>query len=159
MINGLSVPDPRCTPGAINPTVTLAVLQNPAFRTSCLRDQATSASAKDATYRWYGIKKPTGNVGLQQTCEKDHLISLELGGSDTLANLWPECGPDGTPLPARFFKQKDRVENYLADQVESGAMPLEEAQRGIATDWTQYIEPARLARRSGIGTKRRPLDY
>jgi hypothetical protein len=157
-VNGFPVPDPRCTPGAINPTVTLAVLKNPAFRTDCIRDKATSAGAKDATYLWYGITKPQGNVGKQMTCEKDHFISLELGGSDTLDNIWPECGPDGVPLDRRFFKEKDRVENYLADQVEAGSMSLEDAQRGIATDWTQYIAPAKLARRNGKGRLFRHSD-
>jgi hypothetical protein len=33
MRNGLPLPDPKCTPGAINPTVTRAVLQDNSFRT------------------------------------------------------------------------------------------------------------------------------
>jgi len=47
----------------------------------------------------------------------DHLISLELGGADTLDNIWPQCGPSGVALPQRFFKEKDTVENFLAMQV------------------------------------------
>lgn len=31
--NGLPLPDPKCTPGTINPTVTLAVLRDKFFRT------------------------------------------------------------------------------------------------------------------------------
>jgi hypothetical protein len=69
----------------------------------------------------------------------DHLISLELGGADTLGNIWPQCGPSGIVLAKRYFKIKDAVENYLAVQVRSGDMPLADAQHGIATDWTQYI--------------------
>jgi hypothetical protein len=34
------------------------------------------------------------------------------------------------------------VENYLADEVKSGKMSLAVAQRGIASDWTQYLDAA-----------------
>jgi len=62
--------------------------------------------------------------------EVDHLIPLELGGDNVIANLWPEAA---TPAPG--FHEKDKVENYLHRQVCSGAMSLPEAQRQIATDW------------------------
>ena len=130
------VPDPACTPGATNPTVTLAMLRSPDFRTSCVRNKATSEHEKAVTYRWYGIAHPAHNQGARQTCELDHLVSLELGGADTLDNIWPQCGPMGAALRARFFKQKDAVENYLAARVRDGTMPLGAAQRGIAEDWT-----------------------
>jgi hypothetical protein len=45
-------------------------------------------------------------------------------------------GPDESVLKSRYFKRKDAVENYLAAKLMSGAMPLEEARRGIAADWT-----------------------
>ena len=140
--NGLPLPDATCTPGAINPTVTLDVLTDPRFRTSCIRDQATTAHEKAQTYAWYSAPHPVNNRGQNQTCELDHLISLELGGADTLDNIWPECGPDGVTLNARYFKIKDIVENYLAAQVRGGSMTLEDAQRGIAADWTQYLNAA-----------------
>jgi len=143
MVNGYPVPSASCTPGATNPTVTLAVLQSHAFKTGCERDKASSPAQKDHTYGWYGIAKPAHNIGLTQTCEKDHLISLELGGADTVDNIWPQCGPDGVPLASRYFKQKDAVEDYLAAQVRAGAIPLADAQRGIATDWTQYLDAAK----------------
>lgn len=140
--NGFPIPDRNCTPGAINPTVTIDVLHDPHFRTSCYRDGATTAAQKNQTYEWYGIAHPSQNTGRTQTCELDHLISLELGGADTLDNIWPQCGPDGVTLPERYFKEKDTVENYLAAEVRAGRMDLGEAQRGIATDWTQYLHAA-----------------
>ena len=36
---------------------------------------------------------------------------------------------------AKTNHEKDKVENYLHDQVCSGAMPLSEAQKEIATNW------------------------
>lgn len=137
--DGFFLPDPTCTPGAINPTVTTEVLQDPNFRTVCVRGQATSEEQKHETYSWYGIASPTNNAGSTQTCELDHLISLELGGADTLDNIWPQCGPPDVALSERYFKRKDGVENYLARQVREGKMSLDEAQRGIAADWTQYL--------------------
>jgi hypothetical protein len=72
----------------------------------------------------------------------DHLVSLELGGADTLDNIWPQCGPPGVKLAKRYFKIKDGVENYLAAKVKAGGISLKDAQRGIATEWTQYIPEA-----------------
>ena len=62
--------------------------------------------------------------------EVDHLVSLELGGSNDISNLWPELA---SPKPG--FHEKDKVENYLHSQVCSGAISLKEAQIEIATNW------------------------
>jgi hypothetical protein len=140
--HGFSLPDPACTPGAINPTVDLAILQGGQFKTSCERNVATSAAKKASTYAAYTIKKPANNTGLTQRCELDHLVSLELGGADTLDNIWPQCGPPGVKLAKRYFKIKDGVENYLAAKVRAGRISLKDAQHGIAADWTQYIDEA-----------------
>ena len=89
-------------------------------------------SEKNQVYAEYGIKHhKTGEY------EVDHLVSLELGGSNEIANLWPEAA---SPTPG--FHQKDRYENYLHAQVCSGAISLEEAQRRIATNWLQYWQEA-----------------
>jgi hypothetical protein len=141
--NGFPVPDPNCTPGAINPTLTIDVLRDRSFTTRCTRDAATQEGEKATTYDWYNLPHPSQNSGENQICELDHLISLEIGGADTLDNIWPQCGPSGVALPKRFFKEKDTVENFLAMQVRAGRMDLIDAQRGIATDWTQFLEEAR----------------
>jgi hypothetical protein len=121
------------------------VLRDPDFRTSCVRDNATTASEKASTYDLYSIRHLDNNRGVMQTCELDHLVSLELGGADTLDNIWPQCGPSRVVLIHRFFKQKDIVENFLAKQVKDGVMDLVDAQQGIATDWTQFLDDARKA--------------
>jgi hypothetical protein len=139
---GYPVPDPHCTPGGINPTVTADVLRNSAWRTGCIRDCSTSEAEKHVAYRWYGLHSPRKNFGEHQVCELDHLVPLELGGADGMGNIWPQCGPSDTVLKDRYFKIKDRVENYLADEVKTAKIPLSEAQRGIATDWTQYLDAA-----------------
>jgi hypothetical protein len=95
------------------------------------------------------------NSGENQICELDHVISLELGGADTLDNISPQCGPSGVALRERFFKEKDTVENFLVMQVREGQMDISEAQKRIATDWTQFLDEARRVCPEG----RMPLAY
>jgi hypothetical protein len=82
-------------------------------------------SEKDQAYAEYGIGYHSSGQ-----YEVDHLVPLELGGSNDIANLWPEAA---SPTPG--FHQKDEVENYLHDQVCSGALSLKDAQTQIATNW------------------------
>jgi hypothetical protein len=103
----------------------------------------TSPDNKKVTYGWYGVTKPADNREPHMICELDHLISIEIGGADTLDNIWPQCGPEGATGANRYFKQKDMVENYLAAQVRAGKMKLKDVQVGIATDWTQYLGDAK----------------
>jgi len=141
--DGFPIPDPHCTPGAINKTVTVAVLKDRRFETCCVRDHIESEEAKDVAYKWYGIPVPEQNEGQNQVCELDHLVPLELGGADSMDNIWPQCGPDSVTLEQRYFKQKDMVEFYLADQVKAGNMDQATAQREIAADYTQFLDAAR----------------
>ena len=143
---GHLIPDPKCSPGAVNPSLTLKVLKTKGFTTKCVRNMATTPAQKAKTYDWYDLDKPTNNSGKTMTCELDHIVSLQLGGADTLDNLWPQCGPKGVALPKRHFKLKDDVENYLARQIKAGKIPLKEAQKGIAEDWTQYLDDALAAK-------------
>jgi hypothetical protein len=142
MKDGYPIPDPRCTPGGINPSVTVEVLRDRRWRTRSVRNCDNSEAQKHVAYRWYEIQKPRINSNQNQVCELDHLVPLELGGADGLGNIWPQCGPDAVALKERYFKQKDRVENYLAEEVKSGHMELSTAQRGIASGWTQYLPAA-----------------
>ena len=122
--NGL--PDSACTPGAIFPDATKDKICVPGYSSSV---RNVPQSEKDKAFAEYGI---TSHEPGQY--EVDHLISLELGGSNGIANLWPE---PASPTPG--FHEKDKVENYLHDQVCSGAMSLQQAQVAIATNWLQYL--------------------
>ncbi len=117
-----ALPDPACTPGAIIPTATKDQICQPGYSKN-VRDVPTSE--KDQVYAEYGITSHSAGE-----YEVDHLISLELGGSNDIANLWPE---PAQPVPG--FHQKDQVENYMHDQMCSGAVSLQQAQIQIATDW------------------------
>ncbi len=116
------LPDSACTPGAIFPNATVQEICKSGYAGS-VRNVPTSE--KDQAYAEYGITHHSAGQ-----FEVDHLISLELGGSNDIANLWPEAA---SPTPG--FHQKDQVENYLHDQVCSGAVSLKDAQNEISTNW------------------------
>ena len=122
--NGL--PDPACTPGAIFPNATVGQICTPGYSSSV---RNVPSDVKDQVYAEYGIASHAPGE-----YEVDHLISLELGGSNDIANLWPE---PADPRPG--FHEKDQVENYLHDQVCSGQMSLQQTQHDIATDWQKYL--------------------
>lgn len=84
------------------------------------------ASLKVKVYESYGILSH-----LPKEYEVDHLISLELGGSNSIRNLWPESYLT-SPWNAHV---KDRLENFLHKRVCDGKMDLKQAQDEIATDW------------------------
>jgi hypothetical protein len=114
-----SLPDPTCTPGAIATTDLRLVC-----RTSTRGRRHVPRNVRRQVFVAYGLSpdQPQGAY------EIDHLIPLELGGSNSLANLWPQAAPE--------FHDKDRAEDTLHHRVCSGKMTLDEAQRMIATDWT-----------------------
>ncbi len=116
------LPDAHCTPGAVFSGVTPQKLCVTGY-TRTVRN--VPASEKAQVFAEYGVIAHTPGQ-----FEIDHLIPLELGGSNALANLWPEAAS-----PAPGFHQKDVVENYLHDKVCSGKLPLQTAQHEIATNW------------------------
>ncbi|HEX6480886.1 MAG TPA: HNH endonuclease [Ktedonobacteraceae bacterium] len=118
--NGL--PDSACTPGDLLPTATKDAICTPGYAQG-VRNVPTSE--KNQAYAEYSIQSHAPGQ-----YEVDHLVSLELGGSNAISNLWPELA---SPRPG--FHEKDKVENYLHDQVCSGAISLKQAQIEIATNW------------------------
>ncbi len=81
---------------------------------------------KRKVYSEYGVTYVRGQD------EVDHLVSLELGGSNSIKNLWPEPYNDRSGWSARV---KDGEEDKLHELVCAGKIPLKQAQKDIATDW------------------------
>jgi hypothetical protein len=133
-----SRPDPRCTPGALNPHVTQATIRRTICRdgwtaTVRPREVITEAEKRDSMLA-YGDTRSIGDY------EYDHFVPLELGGATNDArNLWPERGASPNP--------KDNVENELNRAVCDGRMSLGRAQRLIVADWVKLA-------RHGIGVSR-----
>lgn len=124
-------PQYSCTPGRVNPILTKVVICAKSFRTGKYRNSETSEKQKEQVYQIYGIAKPQHNRGKQQQCELDHLVPLELGGADSLDNIWPQCGD---------FRTKDKVETALHRAVCSGAVDLGQAQQAISEDWQHALD-------------------
>jgi hypothetical protein len=118
------LPDPTLTPGDVV-TTDPHVICVPGY-TQTVR--AVPQSVKNHAYRTYGI---TSHAPYEY--EVDHLISLELGGSNSIRNLWPQSYMTH-PLNAHV---KDRLENTLHRLVCGGKLPLDQAQHEIATNWTR----------------------
>jgi hypothetical protein len=126
------LPDPYCTPGAVDPEVTQAniatTICSRGFTSSFRPPERVTAPEKEASAAAYGY---TGPLHL---AEYDHLVPLELGGDpNDPANLWVE--PPDDPDATSFANAKDGLEGRLNQLVCSGQLPLTTAQRAIATDW------------------------
>jgi hypothetical protein len=115
-----SYPDPKLTPGDIV-TEKAAVVCKAGYSKTVRH--VTAAKRKEVLKEYHA--KP-GHY------ECDHRISLELGGSNDIKNLWPEDYPQAT--------HKDFVENYLHRQVCAGSMSLQEAQFLIVNKWEEIYE-------------------
>ncbi len=123
------LPDPKLTPGAINPEVTQENIND----TICVRGWTKTIRPKVSYTNKLKLQQMAelGLLGDPHDYEEDHLISLELGGHPTDPhNLWPE--PWTGDLGAR---RKDVLENRLKSLVCKNIIPLREAQTAIAADW------------------------
>lgn len=121
-------PDPVLTPGAVRTTVRDEIV---GVNTATVRK--VTGAEKLAVYRRYGMTGPSGTfpgTSVQGPWEVDHLVSLELGGSNDITNLWPESYSQ-----AMGAHQKDALENRLHHMVCADLLTVEEAQHDIATDW------------------------
>ncbi len=120
------LPDPSCTPGAIDPAVTQATIQS----TICQAGYTAAVRPPESQteqFKWNVAEPAYGQHGISG--ELDHLVPLELGGANDAANLWVEAGP----IP----NQKDPVENALKLAVCNGQITLREAQLEIARNWLE----------------------
>ena len=138
------LPDPRLTPGSVNPNVTQANMATTICRsgwTATVRPPAAYTNAlKVAQILEYGYSDRR-----LADYEEDHLVPLELGGAPRDPNnLWPEprviALEDGTMVGS---DAKDGLENYLRRRVCAGSIALANAQRLIAGDWITGWELAR----------------
>lgn len=123
-----SLPNPDLTPG---------VILNATKEDVCTSGYSKSVrnvpqSEKRQVYKEYNMQPNE----LPCPCEVDHLVSLELGGSNDIKNLWSQ------PYTGKWNAyMKDRLENWLHKQVCEGNMSLQEAQDAIRNDWTKaYVK-------------------
>jgi len=132
-------PIPSITPGAINPEITQANIGE----TICNSNWRTKSERPPSSYtnklKREGFDEYNHADRDMRDFEEDHLIPLEIGGNPTdPRNLWPE--PYHTSIPDGGAHDKDKVENYLHEQVCRSGMNLADAQKAIATDWYRIYE-------------------
>jgi Excalibur calcium-binding domain len=135
-------PDHRCSPGAYYSGLTKAVICSPSFRTGSVRN--VPESEKFAVEREYGLAAK--HYG--RTLEIDHIVSLELGGSNNIANLYPEEARFKGRLPG--YHVKDKLENKLHDLVCAGSLKLRAVQRQIASNWQALYKKVFGVRRMSL---------
>jgi hypothetical protein len=119
------LPNPTLTPGATR-AVTLNELCTPG--TVAKVRHVTAATKRDVFQRYHVTPKPGAY-------EVDHLISLELGGSNAPDNLWPQSYHG-----LHNAHEKDALENQLHRLVCTGYVKLADAQHDIATDWIAALK-------------------
>ena len=123
-----SLPNRSVTPGlgglslaAICPSVS-----------AVLEARRPSTAVKDEVYAEYGIA-----AGQRHRYRIDHLVPLELDGSNSIRNLWPQ--------PIGASEAKDRLEDTLHSMVCAGRITLAGAQYAIRTNWVRayqrYVSP------------------
>ena len=119
--HGEPLNDLLVTPG-VTFRVTVATICQPGYSTGM---RNVPESEKNQVYVEYGIThRVTGQY------EIDHLISLELGGSNAIGNLWPELNDH----PHGYLNSKDILENRLHSLC-TGKISLRSAQTLIASNW------------------------
>ncbi len=127
------LPDSTMSPGVIILTADSACVCTKGY-SATVRD--VPRTRKDSVYWEYGIRHHK-----KGEYEIDHLISLELGGSNDIKNLWPESYKT-QPWNAHV---KDQLEDHLHWMVCHGKISLRQAQFEISRDWIKaykkYIAP------------------
>lgn len=130
------LPNPQITPGTFFGDATLDKICETGYSGKV---RNVTDAQKNEVFKKYGIER-SGEY------EVDHLISLELGGSNNSMNLWPQAYRGY--WNARI---KDILENRLHTLVCSGKMPLREAQLMISQNWIKaYCKVISTAHCNGV---------
>jgi len=135
--NGEPLPDPACTPGAIDSAVTQANLPT----TVCQKGGYTSTVRPPETITEPFKKKIMAAYGIPwskaSSYELDHLVELAIGGASDTRNLWPEPNTFKTATPSQYVhNDKDQAEQTAFSDLCSGKVKLAQIQSQMANDWT-----------------------
>jgi len=138
--HGESLPDPACTPGAVDravtdTTISTTICRPGGYTTSVRPPSSLTGPMKLRLLAAYGIDP--GNVAAY---ELDHLVPLEDGGSSDVRNLWPEANVFLTAHRSTYVhNDKDAAEAAQRPLVCSGRVSVGAVQTAMATDWTTLM--------------------
>ena len=147
-----ALPDPNLTPGAA-----LEVTKDDVCTLGYSKNvRNVPVAVKRRVYEEYGVQY------VPRAYEVDHLIALELGGSNSIRNLnlWPE-----SYSLVWNAHVKDALEGRLHRLVCDSSISLETAQKAIATNWIDaykgyfQTDVPTHARQSRARTRHRRRDY
>jgi hypothetical protein len=130
-------PDSKLTPGDTLPGVTASDVCTPGWASE---HRHVTEEMRDRVFEEYR------RVEGPDCCELDHLISLGLGGSNDIKNLWPQSDK---PLPG--WVDKDDLENELHAEVCEGTMTLSDALHCIASNWVECWQKHGLRQKRNSG--------
>lgn len=138
---GEPLPDPGCTPGAVDGAVTDTNTRDTVCRsggyTDAVRPPASlTEPVKRKLLAAYGI--PAADIGKY---ELDHLVPLNSGGASDVRNLWPEPNTFKIYRPSAVIRNdKDAVEAYLWRRgICAGKATVSAVQLALARDWTTAV--------------------
>ena len=122
-VGRLPMPNARLTPGEAFPGVGPSAFCVSGYTA---RVRSVTQSVRYEVFAEYHIRY-SQHAGY----EVDHLIPLELGGDNSIKNLWQEKGA----IP----NVKDGLENQLHNLVCKGQLSTVSAQHAIATNWVEAL--------------------
>ncbi len=138
--DGETLPDPACTPGAIDSAVndgdTRSTICRKGGYTSSVRPPASlTEPVKRQLLAAYGI--PQSQISRY---ELDHLIDLAAGGASDVRNLWPEPNTTTQFQPSTYVhNDKDAVESYTYRAICQGRVTVTAVRDAIDADWTTAV--------------------
>lgn len=135
--NGEPLPDPTCTPGAIDKAVTdvnitSTVCRKGGYTSSVRPPEDLTETVKRKLLAAYGI--PASDISKY---ELDHLVDLAAGGASDVRNLWPEPNTFRQFHASNFVhNDKDEIESYTFHAICQHKVSVTAVQNAMATNWT-----------------------
>lgn len=140
--NGEVLPDPHCTPGAVDTAVTQANIRQTICRSGGYSDSVRpplelTEALKYKLLAAYGV--PASKI---RDYELDHLVPESTGGSSSTYNLWPEPNNDAGRYPRSEYvaNDKDEIEHRAWEAVCDHKAHLGRVQQAMATNWTRITD-------------------
>lgn len=138
--DGEPLPDPACTPGAVDSAVTdtntaSTVCRKGGYTSSVRPPESLTEPMKRKLLAAYGI--PAGQI---RRYELDHLIEIADGGASDVRNLWPEPNTFQQFTSSGFVRNdKDTVEAYTYHAICDGKVSVTAVQNAMARDWSTAV--------------------
>lgn len=139
--DGESLPDPSCTPGAVDSAVTdsnigSTICRSGGYTSSVRPPESLTEPVKRKLLAAYGI--PAKQISRY---ELDHLVELASGGASDVRNLWPEPNTFQLFRGSSYVRNdKDVVEAYTYHAICDHKVTVTAVRKAMAADWTTAVQ-------------------